>query len=161
MSATRHLELIEVLAAHGVEFVVIGGTAAVLHGAPYTTFDVDVVYSRAPENLNRLLAALSSVGAEFHDLTGRHLPPTLSLLALPSPKLLRTRIGRIDVLGELDPETSWEALLADSVALDLGFASGEVRVISLPRLIAVKQKVARPRDLALLPILRAMLERRG
>lgn len=160
MSATRHLEILEVLAAHGVEFVVVGGTAAVLHGAPYTTFDVDIVYAKHAENLVRLLAALSSIDAEFHDLTDRHLPPTLSLLALPSPKLLRTRIGRIDVLGELDAETTWESLVADSVAMDLGFPSGPVRVISLPRLIAVKQKVARPRDLALLPILRAMLDRR-
>lgn len=159
MSATQHLELLAVLASYGVDFVVIGGTAAVLHGAPYTTFDVDVVYARTPDNIDRLLAALADLRAEIHDLTDRHLVPSASLLALAGPKLLSTRLGRLDILGELAPEHPWEALLADAIVVDLGFATGPIRVISLPRLIAIKTQVARPRDLALLPLLRALLER--
>jgi hypothetical protein len=46
----------QTLADHRVEFIVIGGVCAVLHGAPVTTFDLDVVHSRTPENLNRLLS---------------------------------------------------------------------------------------------------------
>lgn len=54
-------KLLEVLIRHRVDFVVVGMTAGVLQGAPLSTFDLDVVYSRAPENLTRLLAALREV----------------------------------------------------------------------------------------------------
>jgi hypothetical protein len=107
----------------------------------------------------RLLRALAEIGAEIHDLTDRHLVPSASLLALPGPKLLRTRLGRLDVLGQLDAETSWDALVADSVLMDLGVSTAPIRVISLERLIAVKERVARLRDLLALPLLYAVRER--
>ena len=43
------------LCEHGVEFIVVGGLAAVLNGAPVNTFDVDIVFSRAPLNIARIL----------------------------------------------------------------------------------------------------------
>ncbi len=48
-------ELILALVAEGVEFVVIGGMAGVLHGAPIATKDLDIVHRRTPENVGRLL----------------------------------------------------------------------------------------------------------
>ncbi len=41
------------LSRHDVDFIVIGGVAAILEGVPITTLDLDIVYDRAPENLER------------------------------------------------------------------------------------------------------------
>src|ERR1051326_7845838 len=51
--------LLSSLRAQGVSFVIIGGVAATLHGAARVTFDLDVVYDRSPENLERLVRALA------------------------------------------------------------------------------------------------------
>jgi len=50
-------ETLEALARHHVDFIVVGGVAAVLGGAPISTFDLDIVCDRAPANVARLLAA--------------------------------------------------------------------------------------------------------
>ncbi len=57
--APRFKDALDVLARHGVEFVVVGGVAAVLAGAPISTFDLDIVPARSPANLARLLSALT------------------------------------------------------------------------------------------------------
>lgn len=59
----RYLELLERLDRGKVRFIVVGGVAAILEGAPITTLDLDVVYERSPENLERLLEVLESVEA--------------------------------------------------------------------------------------------------
>lgn len=51
--------LFETLTHGGVEFVLIGGVAATVHGSARATFDLDVVYSRSPDNVARLVAALA------------------------------------------------------------------------------------------------------
>jgi precorrin-2 methylase len=53
-----YLAILKTLRSHGVDFVVVGGVCAVLHGAPLATFDLHVVHSREPRNLARLMAAL-------------------------------------------------------------------------------------------------------
>ncbi len=51
--------LLAALAANNVEFVIIGGLAATLHGSARVTYDLDIVYNRTPENLTKIVAALS------------------------------------------------------------------------------------------------------
>src|SRR4051794_21336333 len=77
----RFRDALEVLCRHGVEIIVVGGVAAVLNGAPISTFDLDLVHARDPENLDRLMAALVELEANYRDQTGRRLPPVLELLA--------------------------------------------------------------------------------
>jgi len=43
---------------HNVKYVIIGGIAAVLHGVPRATFDLDILIEATPENAQHLLAAL-------------------------------------------------------------------------------------------------------
>ena len=45
-----------------VDFILVGGLAAVLNGAPVNTFDVDAVHSREPANIDRLLTVLNALG---------------------------------------------------------------------------------------------------
>jgi hypothetical protein len=56
MPRARFAEILRLLADHDVEFVVVGMTAGILHGAPVTTVDLDVVHRRSPENVARLPA---------------------------------------------------------------------------------------------------------
>jgi hypothetical protein len=63
MPAARFAEILRLLAAHDVEFVVVGMTAGILHGAPVTTIDLEVVHRRSRENVTRLLRALAELDA--------------------------------------------------------------------------------------------------
>jgi len=155
--ATDTTRLLEVLARHNVDFVVVGMTAGVLQGAPLATFDLDVVYSRKPENLDRLLAVLREIHAIFRHAGDRKIAPALSHLQSPGHKLLETDLGDFDVLGTVDETLGYEELLADAINLELGEMS--VRVLSLERLIEIKQRAGRPKDLAALPVLQTTLER--
>ena len=49
---------LKALSECGVNFVVIGGYAATLHGSAYLTRDLDICYERTPENMERLVSAL-------------------------------------------------------------------------------------------------------
>jgi hypothetical protein len=52
--------VLRVLQEHDVRFIVVGGWASIIHGSARSTNDVDLVYARDSENLERLAAALSS-----------------------------------------------------------------------------------------------------
>jgi hypothetical protein len=154
--ATDTPELLALLRRHQIEFIVVGMTAGVLQGAPALTLDLDIVYSREPENLLRLLAALQEISARFRG-DSRNLSPNLSHLESPGHKLFETSLGDFDVLGTIDENAGYLELIGDTVELDVNGVF--VRVLALGKLIGVKERAGRAKDLAVLPILRATLER--
>lgn len=155
MAAPNPTEILTRLATANVEFIVVGMAAGVLRGAPVTTIDLDIVHRRAPENIDRLLKVLEGLAAVYrHD--PRRLRPGAPHLASPGHQLLVTRCGDLDCLGTVGDGESYEDLLPHAPEMEL--QSGlRVRVIDLPKLIALKQEAARPKDLAVLPLLRATL----
>jgi len=156
MPRARFAEILRLLAAHEVEFVVVGMTAGVLHGAPVTTVDLDVVHRRSRENVERLLRVLAELDAVYrHD--PRQLRPRESHLVGPGHQLLTTTYGDLDCLGTIDQDRGYEELLDQTVEMEL--AGGRtIRVLSLPALIEAKERSGRPKDLAVLPVLRATLD---
>jgi predicted nucleotidyltransferase len=149
-------DLLAVLVRHGVEFVVVGMGAAVLQGAPATTADIDILYLVAEENIPRLEAALAELQAEFRvDPMNRRLKPNVTHLRAGGHILLRTKLGQLDVLGTIEESTRYEDIQDDIVELDL--AEIKVKVLSLRRVIEAKAKAGRPKDLAMLPVLKATL----
>jgi hypothetical protein len=158
--APQFRNLLQVLTDHRVEFVVIGGVSAVLQAAPINTLDLDVVHSRAPENLERLLAALQGLDTYYRGQGSRRIKPTLSHLASPGHQLLVTRLGPLDVLGTVGPvgaERGYDDLLPHTLEVDLG-AGLRVRLLDLATLIELKEQAGRDKDKAVLPILRRTLE---
>jgi hypothetical protein len=143
----------------GVEFIIVGGAAAVIQGVPITTNDLDIVHRRTPENVARLLEVLLSLDATMrYDLANRGLRPTREMLAGRGQINLSTSLGPLDPLCELDEGRGYEELLANSQSVvDEGRM---LRVLDLPTLIAVKAKAGRPKDRMVLPILVATLEER-
>jgi predicted nucleotidyltransferase len=152
-------EALDVLAHHGVELIVVGGVAAVLGGAPISTFDLDVVHHRTPANVARLLAALGDLDARYRDLTGRILRPEAHGLEGPGHHLLLTRAGPLDVLGQIGAGHAYEDLLGDSALQSLGPIT--IHVLGLEALIRTKAHANRDKDRAVLAILRRTLEERG
>jgi hypothetical protein len=98
MTTLSFRHLIESLLRHEVEFVVVGGVAAVLHGAPVTTFDLDALFRVSEQNAQRLLEALDSLHARYRGHTPP-LKPTLEDLMAGGHLLLATDAGPLDMLG--------------------------------------------------------------
>jgi hypothetical protein len=154
------LELLASLSEAGVEFIVVGGAAAVLQGVPITTVDLDIVHRRSPENIARLSALLQRLDATFRfDLANRRLAPRPDDLSGHGHLNLQTSYGELDVLCELAGARGYEALLehTDEVLLN----GRPVRVLNLPMLIEVKAAAGRPKDRLALPVLIATLEERS
>jgi len=95
----------------------------VIHGAPVSTFDLDIVPERSDDNVARLLRALASVDAVHRDLAGRSIAPDASRLRGPGHNLFMTRSGPLDVLGTIGRGRDFSALASRSRPIDLGDAS--------------------------------------
>ena len=148
--------LLRALREHDVEFVVVGGVCAVLHGAPVATFDLDIVPERSEGNIERLIRALADLQAHHRDLAGRSIPPDAGRLRGPGHNLLMTRMGPL-VLGEIGAHRDYEALVRRSRFVELG-GGLSVRVLDLDALIESKKEAGRGKDLAALPVLERTLE---
>ncbi len=152
--------ILQTLTDHRVEFILVGGVCAVLHGAPVSTFDIDLVHARSGENVSKLLRALEALDARFRDPAGRSLKPKESHLESPGHQLLITSAGPLDMLGEIGDGMGFDELLPNTSFIDVG--SGlRVRILDLKTLIETKEAVGHEKDLAVLPILKRTLEEQG
>lgn len=137
--------LLQALADHGVDFVVIGGLAGLAQGSSYPTFDLDVAYARDPGNLRRLAAALEEIGVTLRgappDLPFKPDVPTLSNGANFT---FDTAFGSFDVLGDVAGLKDYEGLRARARVEEI--AGVGVRVASLDDLIAMKRVANRVKD---------------
>jgi hypothetical protein len=143
-------------ADHGADVIVVGGVAALIHAVPILNFDLDLVHSREPENLRRVLAALHELNAYYRVQAAGDLCPNQSNLASPGHHLLLTDFGPLDLLGTIGNKRSYEDLLPNSTVEVIG-PDLRVRVVNLEMRIATKEEAGRDKDLAALPVLRATL----
>jgi len=151
----RFLELLAHLGAHRVEFVVVGGVAAVLAGAPIGTFDLDVVPEPSDDNLERLAGALAEIDASYFDPAGRIILPTPQRLRESRMNLLETRLGRLDVAREIGHGWQWQEVAGRARPVDLGATT--CLVLDLAAVIETKAEADRDKDRAVLPVLRETL----
>jgi predicted nucleotidyltransferase len=147
----------------GVRYVVIGGLAAAAHGSIRATRDVDVVYERSDENLDRLVAALARLAPYLRGAPAG-LPFRFDRATLRSGLnfTLTTALGEIDLLGEVVGGGRYADLAERSAELDV--AGVRCRCVDLPTLIATKRAAGRPRDfdaIAELEALREEIDRRA
>jgi len=152
----RFLDILSALSRHKVDFVVVGGVAAILEGAPISTFDLDVVFHRTPENNARLVAALRELNASYKDPAGRHIVPDSSKLDSFNIHLLKTDLGPLDVLSRVGDDLFYEQLLDRSI--DYEVEGLRLKVLNLETVIECKEIAGRDKDHAALPILRRTLE---
>ena len=152
-------EILPVLFAHEVQFILIDGGAAMVHGSARLTHDVDVVYSRDPANISRLVAALAA-----HQPYLRGAPPGLPFrwdertIQAGLNFTLTTTLGDLDFLGEVTGGGTYEQLLP--YTQEIAVFGITCRVVTLERLIHLKRAVGRPKDLEAIAELQALLEER-
>lgn len=156
--ALRFLDILRALGRHRVDFILVGGVAAVLEGAPVSTFDLDIVPAPKPDNRERLLAALRELNARYLDPAGRHILPDAAKLATLRMHQLVTDAGPLDVLTTIGNGLTYTDL--DRRTRDYELEGQRVRCLNLDAIIESKEQAGREKDRAVLPVLRRTLERR-
>lgn len=142
--------MLRVLADHLVEFVIIGAFALSAHGVIRGTKDVDIVPDPRPQNIRRLAAALRALNAEVmlaedFDPSELGLGPDEDGLSLGGNWVLRTRLGRLDIMQDVAGMKNYEVLRAAAVERDVPGA-GSCWFSGLDDLIAMKVAAGRPQD---------------
>ncbi|MBZ0237788.1 MAG: hypothetical protein K8M05_36070 [Deltaproteobacteria bacterium] len=156
---TADLEaLLRALSDAGVPAIVVGGAAAVIHGAPITTQDLDIVPRLEEGDAQRLVAMLTHLDARFRPvLPGRDIVPSTEHFAAQGQLQLVTRHGPLDILCRLHDHRGYAELLPHS--REIVDADLRVRVIDLDTLIEIKRSTGRARDQLALPILISLRQR--
>ncbi len=102
--------ILEGLAGAGVDFILVGGLAAVVQGAPVTTMDVDIVHNQSPENIAKLLAFLKSIDAFHRRPDDKMIEPQEGDISGRGHALFTTRLGPLDVLAVIEEGRAYQDL---------------------------------------------------
>lgn len=130
---------------HRVDFLLIGGWAAKLHGSPTVTADIEICHARDFGNLVRLADALSGLDVRLRGV-GDDVPFTVDVRTLRAGDVftLSSVAGDIDLLGSPAGIESLEVLMENA------------DVLELDDLIRMKEAVGRPKDLIEVEVLEAL-----
>jgi hypothetical protein len=145
------------LTREDVEFLIIGGVAVGFHGYVRATKDVDIVPAPDPQNLERLTQVLRGLDAQIEgaeDFENEELPDPLDpeALALGGNWVLRTRLGRFDIMQWIGEDELWGKL--SPAAIEAEIDGLPIKVVSYKDLVALKEMANRPEDLTDLQRLR-------
>jgi hypothetical protein len=154
--------MLRVLADHGVRLVLIGGFAAVIHGSPYVTTDIDIVPDPEEDNVRRLSDALREMNARVwtaDEPVGLAFQHDAASLAGVSMWNLVTDLGRLDISFEPSGTGGYPDVARDAVHLSI--SGVEVDVASLADVIRSKEAAGRDKDRLVLPVLRRLLDEQG
>ena len=147
--------ILEGLIEAGVDFILVGGLAAVVQGAPVTTMDVDIVHNQAPENIAKLLAFLKSIDAFHRRPDDKLIEPQEGDISGMGHALFTTRLGPIDVLAVIEEGRAYGDLLEHTVEIE--FRNHTIHVLDLKMLIQLKRASTDPKDMQRLPVLEETL----
>jgi len=147
--------LLEGLIKANVDFILVGGLAAVVQGAPVTTMDVDIVYNQSSENISKLLDFLESVGAIYRRPDDMVIEPKEEDFIGEGHVLLTTLLGPLDVLAAIEAGKGYDDLLLHSVEVE--FRGHHIQVLDLKMLVDLKEKSEDPKDKQRLPVLKETL----
>ena len=145
------------LVEDGIEFVIIGGVVATVHGSAYVTDDLDLSYARDSANLARLVSSLAPFTPRW-----RGAPADVPFIWDEETLrhglnfTLETDLGNVDLLGEVTGLGTYEQVREGALHVELFGA--ECAVLSLDKLIAAKRAAGRPKDKLVLPELEALRE---
>jgi len=152
--------MLSVLERNRVDYVLIGGLAATLHGSPLRTGDADICPASDDENLERLARALIEMEAKIRSVDAPGgLAFTCDAKFLKSIELLNlvTYFGDLDISFRPSGTTGYSELAASAQRFDLEGLI--VPVASLADIIRSKESADREKDRQMLPTLRTLLNR--
>jgi hypothetical protein len=137
--------ILQALAEHAVEYVIVGGLAAQTHGYVRTTVEVGVFPRPEPSNLARLADALNALDARVLNPGSEGLAIDAAMLPRATMWQFATRHGAIDVLHDAPGAPPYDELR--SRALEIRLAEMKIAVAGRDDLINMKRASARPVDL--------------
>jgi hypothetical protein len=137
-------ELMRRLIAAQVEFVLVGGFAALAHGVMRSTRDVDICCRFSEANLMRIQRAFADLNPVHRPRTDIPLQLTPELCASLKNLYLKTDLGIVDCLGEVLGVGNFDEVAKHSIELEL--PSGKCRVIDIDTLIIAKEAMDRDHD---------------
>ncbi len=129
-------KIIEILNGHEVEYLILGGFAATLHGCPEQTYDLDILYANTTTNRLKLLAALDEIDAEWDH------PLTDEILQQQPVFALNSTWGDVDIFSEVLGIGMYDEALPFVQFFELG--NQRVSVFNLTALIVAKEAAADP-----------------
>ena len=150
-------KLLPTLVGADVEFIIIGGVAGILHGSARATYDVDLVYSRNEQNIQRLASVLAPYNPYLRNApVGLPFVWDAKTIRHGLNFTLSTTVGDIDFLGEVAARDTYSDLLPHSFEVE---AFGvRFKCLDLPTLIRIKEAAGRPKDREAIAELRVLLE---
>lgn len=145
--------ILEGLIEAEVEFILVGGLAAVIQGAPVTTLDVDIVHNRSSENISKLFRFLKSIDAIHRRPDDKIIVPKEEDFS--GHALFSTRLGPLDVLAFIEEEKNYDELLKYSIEID--FRGHTIRVLDIRKMIELKKASNDFKYKQILPVLEETL----
>lgn len=157
MDIEPFLKLLQRLNDNQVDYVLVGGMAAIIHGADITTQDVDVCTPMSPDNVQRIVKSMGGLNAYWSRRPGPPLYFERTLDRLENIKniYLETPFGRIDFLGDLPEVGDFEFAKKNSSWLNL-IPEFRCRVLDIDPLIACKKAANRSKDIPVIYHLMAL-----
>jgi len=155
----RFAQLLTRLNQFAVEYIVIGGVAATVHGSARLTNELDTVYCRSDDNIKRLITALQSLSPYLRGAApGLPFRFDEETIKRGLNFTLETSLGNIDLLGEVAGGGSYDDLLAFILSVE---AFGvRCLCLNLEKLIDTKRAAGRPKDFEAIAELEALREER-
>jgi predicted nucleotidyltransferase len=153
--------ILRTLVDHRVEFVLIGGLAAVVHGADYVTTDADICPADDRRNLNRLSEALRALNAHIRvEGIPDGLPFDHDGASLGKARIwnLTTDAGDLDVSFVPSGTKGHRDLVTNAVVIKMWGAA--IQVADLADVVRSKRAAGRPKDRLALPVLERLLAER-
>ncbi|MCJ7771915.1 MAG: hypothetical protein MUP22_02155 [Desulfobacterales bacterium] len=147
--------LLKKLNEAGIEFILVDGLAAVVQGAPISTFDLVIVYLRTEENILKITSFLKSVNAFLRRPDDKILRPDKIDFKKKGRILLTTDYGPLDVLAFIEKGYGFEELISKTVEIE--FQGYNVYVLSLDTIIDLKRESKDPKDHSCIAILEETL----
>ncbi|OVE81200.1 hypothetical protein BVY03_04355 [bacterium K02(2017)] len=142
-----------------IEFVVVGGLAAVIQGAPITAFDLDIVHLQTNENIQKLASLLESLNAYQRCPDNKIIKPTSEHLSAKGHLLLNTNYGPLDILAVIEQNKGYKDLLNDVVEIEI--QDMKIKVLSLEAIVKLKKFSKDNRDKQRLPVLEETINQKN
>jgi len=160
---TDFRRVLEALDAGGVRYVVIGGAALGFQGSAYRTEDIDIVYARDEENIERLVTVLRAIKPRLRvegEPDGLPFVVDARTIANGGNFTLQTDLGDLDIMATIAGLGDYENVVRYADQLKLIDSARSTPVLSLDGLIIAKRAANRPKDLIVLPEIETLRELR-
>lgn len=150
--------LLKILLNHNIDFVVIGGLAAILHGSSVVTQDIDICTPLSAENIDKIRNCLREYHP-FHRMTS----PKLSFMKIPEKGkslknlYLETDIGTLDMLTEVTGLGNFKEVQKHAIEVEI--FDQKCKVLSIDALLEAKQRMGRDKDKAVIKELNVIREK--